>query len=108
MTFLDRLNSPEFDFTQNLSGGKIIKCQQSKASTSHFESFWSIVLCVPVENSVIYDDTSRSVLTDAFSDNFGDATKDVFNERGSDMSVDFDTIKPFKVLYYKSLNLVHI
>ena len=63
---------------------------------------------IPVENSVIYDDTSRSVLTDAFSDNFGDATKDVFNEKGSDMSVDFDTIKPFQMLHYKSLNLVDI
>ena len=27
----------------NLSGGKIIKCQQSQALTSHFESFWSII-----------------------------------------------------------------
>ena len=86
----------------------MIKFQQSQALTSYFESFCSIVLCVPVENSVIYDDTSRSILTDAFSDNFGDATKDVFNKRGSDMSVDFDTIKPVKVLYNKSLNLVHI
>ena len=39
MTFLDCLNSPKFDFTQNLSGGKIIKFQQSQALTSHFESF---------------------------------------------------------------------
>ena len=43
MTFLDRLNSPKFDFTQNQSDGKIIKYQQSQALTSHFESFWSIV-----------------------------------------------------------------
>ena len=43
MTFLDRLNSPKFDFKQNRSGGKIIKCQQSQALTSHLESFWSIV-----------------------------------------------------------------
>ena len=43
MTFLDCLNSPKFDFIQNLSGGKIIKFQQSQALTSHFESFWSIV-----------------------------------------------------------------
>ena len=44
MTFLDRLNLPKLDFTQNWSGGKIIKFQQSQALTSHFESFWSIVL----------------------------------------------------------------
>ena len=43
MIFLDRLNSLKFDFTQNLSDGKIIKFQQSQALTSHFESFWSIV-----------------------------------------------------------------
>jgi len=43
MTFLDCLNSPKCDFTQNRSGGKIIKFQQSQALTSHFESFWSIV-----------------------------------------------------------------
>ena len=43
MTFLERLKSPKFDFTQNWSGGKTIKFQQSLALTSHFESFWSIV-----------------------------------------------------------------
>ena len=43
MTFLDPLNSPKCDFTQNQSGGKIIKFQQSQALTSHFEIFWSIV-----------------------------------------------------------------
>ena len=43
MTFLDRLNSPKFDFTQKQSGGRIVKFQQSQALTSHFESFWSIV-----------------------------------------------------------------
>ena len=43
MTFMDRLNSPKFDFTYNLSGRKIFKFQQSQALTSHFESFWSIV-----------------------------------------------------------------
>ena len=43
MTFSDRLTSPKFDFTQNWSGGKIIKYQQSQALTSQFESFWSIV-----------------------------------------------------------------
>ena len=43
MTFLDRLNSPKCDFTQNRSGGKIIKFQQSQTLTSHFASFWSIV-----------------------------------------------------------------
>ena len=42
MTFLDSLNLPKFDFTQNQSNGKIIKHQQSKALTSHFESFWII------------------------------------------------------------------
>ena len=46
MTFLDRLNSPKLDFTQNWSGGKMIKFQQSQALTSHFESFWIMVLCV--------------------------------------------------------------
>ena len=45
MTFLDRLNLPKLDFPQNCSGGKIIKFQQSQALTSHFESFWSIVVC---------------------------------------------------------------
>ena len=43
MTFLDRLISPKCDFTQNRSGGKIIKFQQSQALTSHFEIIWSIV-----------------------------------------------------------------
>ena len=43
MTFMDRMNSPKFDFTQNWSGAKIIEFQQSQALTSHFESFWSIV-----------------------------------------------------------------
>ena len=43
MTFLDRLNLPKFDFTQNRSDGNIIKFQQSQALNSHFESFWSIV-----------------------------------------------------------------
>ena len=43
MTFLERFNSPKLDFTQNGSDGKIIKSQQSQTSTSHFESFWSIV-----------------------------------------------------------------
>ena len=43
MTFLDRLYSPKCDFTQNQSGGKVIKFQQSQALTSHYESFWSIV-----------------------------------------------------------------
>ena len=43
LTFLDCLNSQKFDFTQNLSTGKMI-FQQSQALTSHFESFWSIVL----------------------------------------------------------------
>ena len=43
VTFLDRLNSQKFDFTQNRIGGRIIKFQQSQALTSHFESFWSIV-----------------------------------------------------------------
>ena len=45
MTFLYRLNLTKLDFTQNLSGSKMIKCQQSQALTSHFESFWSIVIC---------------------------------------------------------------
>ena len=46
MTFLDRSNSLIGDFTQNWSGGKIIKFQQSQALTSHFESFWSIVITI--------------------------------------------------------------
>ena len=43
MTFLDRLNLTKCDFTQNRSGGSMIKFQKSQALTSHFESFWSIV-----------------------------------------------------------------
>ena len=43
MAFLYCLNSPILDFTQNLSGSKIITFQQSQALTSHFESFCSIV-----------------------------------------------------------------
>ena len=43
MTFLNRLNSAKLDFTQNRSGNKITKYQQSQALTLHFESFWSIV-----------------------------------------------------------------
>ena len=34
----------KIDFSQNQRGGKIIYFQQSQALTSHFESFWSIVL----------------------------------------------------------------
>ena len=44
MTVLNRLNSPKLDFTQNRSGSKITKYQQSQDLTSHFESFWSIVI----------------------------------------------------------------
>ena len=44
ITLFDRLNSPKFDFTQNLSGRQIVKFPQCAALTSHFESFWSIVL----------------------------------------------------------------
>ena len=36
MTFLDRLNLPKCDFTQNRRGGKIIKFQKSQALTSQF------------------------------------------------------------------------
>ena len=43
MTFLDRLNSPKFDFTLKWSVGEMIKFQQSQALTSHVESFWSIL-----------------------------------------------------------------
>ena len=43
MTFLDRLNLPEFDFMQNMSSDKIIKFLQSQELTSDFDSFWSIV-----------------------------------------------------------------
>ena len=35
---------PNFGFTYYLSGAKMIKFQQSQVLTSHFESFWSIVL----------------------------------------------------------------
>ena len=41
MTFLDRLNSPKFDFTQNWSGSKINKFEVKPIS--HFENFWSLV-----------------------------------------------------------------
>ena len=44
MTFFDRLNSPEFDFTLNQSSRQIEKCLHRVALTSHFESFWSIVI----------------------------------------------------------------
>ena len=37
MTFLDRLNSTKFHFTQILSDGKIIKFKQTQTLTSHFE-----------------------------------------------------------------------
>ena len=43
MTFLECLNLPKFDFTKNWSDGEIVKYQQSRALTSHFQSFWSIV-----------------------------------------------------------------
>ena len=46
MTFLDCLNSPKIDFTYNQTDGEMIKFQQSQALTSHFESFWSIVVCI--------------------------------------------------------------
>ena len=42
------MNSPKFDFAQNLSGGKNIKFQQTQALTSQFESFWSIVQMLTV------------------------------------------------------------
>ena len=45
MTFLNCLNSPKFDFTQNRIGSRIIKYQQSQDITTYFESFWSIVSC---------------------------------------------------------------
>ena len=43
MTFLNRLNTPKFDFTENLSDGKIIEFQQNQDLTSHISSFLSIV-----------------------------------------------------------------
>ena len=43
MTFLDLLDSPKCDFTQNRCGENMIKFQQSQALTSHFESFCSLV-----------------------------------------------------------------
>ena len=46
MAFLDHLNLLKSNFTQNWSSSKIIKFQQSQAFTSHFESFWSIVMGV--------------------------------------------------------------
>ena len=54
MTSLDHLNSPKIDFTQKRSGGKI-------ALTSHFESFWSIVVSGmyfkgPEHSACLYDD----------------------------------------------------
>ena len=48
MTFLDHLNSPKCDFTQNRSGSKIINFQQSQALTLHFGFFWSIVHSVHI------------------------------------------------------------
>ena len=53
MTFLVRLNSPKFGYTQNRSGGKIINFQQSQALTSHFESFWSIVYYKPHQTLIL-------------------------------------------------------
>ena len=44
MIFLERLNSPKCDFTQNRSCDIIIKFQQSQPLTSHFEIFWSRVI----------------------------------------------------------------
>ena len=62
MTFLDRLNSPKFNFTQNWSGGgKIIKFQQSQALTSHFESFWSIVIWLNFKQKKIRNHTSEKM-----------------------------------------------
>ena len=45
MSFLVILNTLNFEFWQiwDLKVAQIIKCQQSQALTSHFESFWSIV-----------------------------------------------------------------
>ena len=43
LTYLDRLNSPKFDFAYNQRGGRMIKFKPIQALTSHFESFWSIV-----------------------------------------------------------------
>ena len=52
MTLFDHLNSPKFDSTQNRSDGKIIRFRQTQALTSHFESFWSIVICTLMKASV--------------------------------------------------------
>ena len=46
LAFLDCLKSPKLDFMKNLSGGKMIKLQQSDALTSYCESFWSMVFCL--------------------------------------------------------------
>ena len=62
MTFLDCLNWPKFDITQNLSDGKMIKFQQNQALTSHFESFWSIVYRVYFYTIDLCDSTKANFL----------------------------------------------
>ena len=63
MTFLDRLNSQKFDFSQNQSGGKIIKFQQSQALSSRFESFCSIVLWIKL--ILFYDNEFSAIIQNA-------------------------------------------
>ena len=44
----DPFEFPKISFHVNISRGKMIKFQQCHALTSHFESFWSIVHCIPL------------------------------------------------------------
>ena len=70
MTYLERLNSPKFYFMQYWSGSEIIKFQQSQALTSHFESFWSIVLWIHFHNRTIkkmYCFSGANILISAFT-----------------------------------------
>ena len=73
MTFIDCLSLSKFNFTQNLSGGKMVKFQHSQALTSHFESFWSIVhrkpyLVIIVDTDTWFPPGASGGLTSGFCD----------------------------------------
>ena len=61
MAFLARLNLLKFDFMLDRIDGNMIKFQQSQALTSHFESFWSIVIWLNFKQKKIRNHTSEKM-----------------------------------------------
>ena len=61
MAFLARLNLLKFDFMLDRIDGNMVKFQQSQALTSHFESFWSIVIWLNFKQKKIRNHTSEKM-----------------------------------------------